>query len=162
MSVSARVHHGGLIAGVADIVDAGFDLLPNYEMAAIPMLDGQERPMEVPTVRRRLRAEGIRAKEHRGVMLIEPGDLDQLSSIGFFGGNDELYLMAEWNDEFEPFPGRVGGDAINFNDSTPLGLEEWMFDSGCVLAIGDGRGLNFATLDIELATRLHARFRPAK
>ena len=70
--------------------------------------------------------------------------------------------MAEWNEEFEPFPGRIGGDVVDFNDSSPLGLEEWMFDSGCVLALGDGRGLNFATLDVELATRLRARFRPAR
>jgi hypothetical protein len=162
MPVSARLHHGALLAGVSDVVDAGIDLLPHYAMAALPMLDGQERPMEVPAVRRRLRAEGIRAKEHRGVMLLEPGDVDQLASIGLFSGNDEVLFMAEWNDEFESFPGRIGGDAIDFNDVSPLGLEEWMFDAGCVLAIGDGRRLNFATLDIELATRLRARFRPAR
>ena len=85
-----------------------------------------------------------------------------LASIGLFSGSDEVCFMAEWNEEFEPFPGRIGGDVVDFNDSSPLGLEEWMFDSGCVLALGDGRGLNFATLDVELATRLRARFRPAR
>ena len=36
-----------------------------------------------------------------------------------------------------------------------------MIDTGCLLALGDGDGLNFATLDAELAERLRARFKPA-
>jgi hypothetical protein len=41
---------------------------------------------------------------------------------------------------------------------TPLGLEEWMVDAHCLLALGDGRALNYATLDADLAKRLEARF----
>ena len=73
-------------------------------------------------------------------------------------GNDELLLCTEWQDEFEPFPGRVGSEALDFNEGTPLGLEEWMVDCGCLLVLGDGAGLNFATLDGGLAERLRARF----
>jgi hypothetical protein len=45
---------------------------------------------------------------------------------------------------------------------TPIGLEEWMIDSDCLLAVGDGNGLNFATLDKTLAERLRTRFKPAR
>jgi hypothetical protein len=160
--MSERLHHGRLIATVADVVEAGFDLLPDFQLAAIPVLDNAERPAEWPAVKRRLTAEGIRHHEHRGVLLLESGDLDLLCNSGFLRGMDELYLCSEWNDEFESFPGRITSDVQDFNEGSPLGLEEWMIDSGCLLAVADGDGLNFATLDLELAERLRARFKPVR
>jgi hypothetical protein len=160
--VSDQLLHGLLKATVVDIIDAGVDLLPHFELAAITLLDGNEQPAELPEIRRRLRAEGIRYKSHRGAILLPPGDLDHLSSVGMFEGNDELYLVAEWNEELEPFPGRIGTDAQNFGITTPLGLEEWMIDTGCLLALGDGAGLNYATPDPALDNKLRARFKTAK
>ena len=160
--MTERLHHGRLIATVADVVDAGLDVLPHFELAAIPLLDNADRPAEWPEVRRRLRSEGSRTDQHRGVLLLQPGELDRFSAVGFFNGLDELLLCAKWNDEFESFPGRLTSDVHKFEEGTPLGLEEWILDSGCVLALGDGNGLNFATLDRELAERLRARFKPAR
>lgn len=161
--MSERLHHGRLKATIADVVDAGVELLPEFEQAAIAVLDNAERPAEWPTVRRRLRAEGVRASAHRGVLLLEPGELDRFSSVGLFAGLDELYLTGEWNDELEPFPGRITSDVADFHEASPLGLEEWMLDVGCVLALGDGEGgLNFATLDAALAERLTKRFPAAR
>ena len=160
--VRQRVFHGILKASIVDVVDAGVDLLPHFELAAIPLLNGNELPAEWPPIRRRLRAEGIRAERHRGVILLEPGELDHLSSVGMFEGNDELYLCSEWNDEFESFPGRITTEAQNFGITTPLGLEEWMIDTGCLLALGDGAGLNYATLDRSLSDKLRARFKVVK
>lgn len=160
--MSERLQCGCLDATVADAVDAGVDLLSHFEMAAIPVLENADRPAEWPEVRRRLLSEGIRTRQHRGVLLLKPGELDRFSSVGMFGGLDELYLMAEWNDEFEGFPGRITSDLHDFNEGTPLGLEEWIIDSSCLLALGDGQGLNFACLDPGLAGRLRARFKPAR
>jgi hypothetical protein len=156
--MAERLYCGRLTASAADVVDAGVDLLPHFELAAIPVLDGTERPLEYPVVKRRLRAEGIRTVGHRGALLLPPGELDRLSSVGLLTGNDEIYLCAEWNEEFEPFPGRITTDLVDFEETTPLGLEEWMVDAGCLLALGDGAGLNFATLEAELAERLRRRF----
>jgi len=156
--VTDRMIFGRLTAAVSDVVDAGVDLLPHFELAAIPVLDGTERPLEYPQVKRRLRAEGIRLVGHRGVILLPPGELDRMLSVGLLGGHDELYLCPEWNDEFEPFPGRITSDLVDFEETTPLGLEEWLVDSGCLLAVGDGAGLNFATLASSLADGLRKRF----
>jgi hypothetical protein len=160
--LSDRLLHGRLAATVADVVDAGVDLVAQFELAAVALLDGHERPGELPAVRRRLRAEGIRAREHRGVLLLASGELDQFSSVGMLSGNDEVYFCSEWNDEFDSFPGRISSDLLDFNDTTPLGLEEWMVHAGCLLAVGDGSGLNYATLDKQLAAALRSRFKPAK
>jgi hypothetical protein len=160
--MSERLHHGRLKGSISDVVDAGFDLLPPFGLAAIPVLDGAERPAEWPAVKRRLRSEGIRTKQHRGALLLEPGELDRFSSVGLFHGVDELFLCAEWNDELEPFPGRVSSDLHDFADGTPLGLEEWMADAGCLLVLGDGDGLNWATPNAELAERLREQYKAAK
>lgn len=158
-----RVNAGVLKASVADVIDGGIELLPNFELAVVPLLDNHERPGDVPDVRRRLRAEGIRFERHRGALLMAPGELDQMSSVGMFTGFDELYLCLEWNDEFEPFPTRITADTVNFAEGTPLGLEEWMHDSGCLLVVADGGGgLNYATFDPELAKQLRVRFRPVR
>jgi hypothetical protein len=156
--MSERLHHGRLTATVADVLDVWVDLMPLIEMCAIPVLDGQERPGEWPTVRRRLRAEGIRAREHRGALLLAAGDVDHLASVGMLNGTDEVMFVSAWNEEFECFPGRISSDLMDFDETTPLGLEEWMIHAGCVLAVGDGDGLNFATFDAELAQKLRERF----
>lgn len=162
LPVSDRLQHGRLSATVSEILDLGPEVLPHFEMAAVPTLDGNERPGEEPRVRRQLRAEGVRASQHRGVLLLEPGDLERLAGSGILSGSDEVFFLAEWNDEFEPFPGRVSADLHDFNESTPLGLEEWMVDSGCLLAIGDGRGVNVATTSRPLLDRIRGAFKAAK
>jgi hypothetical protein len=159
--VSEPIYYGRLHATVSEVVDAG-DLLPHYELAAIAVLEGQERPGEEPAVRRRLRAEGIRPREHRGALLVEPGEMERVSGAGLLSGGDEVFFAAEWDDEFEPFPARVSGESLDFREGLPLGLEDWMLESRCVLAVGDGGGLNYATPSLELHERLSGRFRPAR
>ena len=159
--MSEPIYYGRLQASVSEVVDAG-DLLPHYELAAIAVLEGQERPGEEPAVRRRLRAGGIRPREHRGALLVDPGEMEHFSGAGMLSGGDEVFFTAEWNDEFEPYPSRVAGDLLDFREGLPLGLEDWMLEARCVLALGDGVGLNYATPSQELHERLSQRFRPAR
>ena len=155
--MTERLQGGLIAASIADVVDA-VDLLPHFEMAAMPVLEGTDRPGEYPEIRRRLRGKGIRTASHRGVLLLTPGDLDRFASVGL-ANNTELFLCPEWNEEFEAFPGRITPDLADFNESVPLGLEEWVVDSGCLIALGDGpEGLNFGTLDAALAERLRDRY----
>jgi hypothetical protein len=37
-----------------------------------------------------------------------------------------------------------------------------MLETGCVLAVGDGGGLNYATTSLELHERMSKRFPPAR
>ncbi len=159
--MSDPVWFGRLLGSVSEVVDAG-DVLPEYQLAAIAVLEGQERPGEEPAVRRRLRAEGIRPTEHRGALLLDPAEMERASSVGMLAGGDEVYFAREWNDEFEAFPGRISADAVDFHDGTPLGLEDWMVDTGCVLVLGDGGELNYATTVLEVHEKLIARFKPVR
>ena len=159
--MSEAIYRGRLKASVSEVVDAG-DLLPHYELAAIAVLEGQERPGEEPAVRRRLRSEGIRPREHRGALLVDPGEMEKASLAGLLTGGDEVFFAMEWNDEFEPYPSRVSGDVADFREALPLGLEDWMLETRCVLVLGDGGGLNYATPSSELHERLQQRFPPAR
>ncbi len=159
--MSERIYYGRLDATVSEVVDA-VDLLPDYELAAIAILEGQERPGEEPAVRRRLRSEGIRPREHRGALLVDPGEMERFSGAGLLAGGDEVFFSTEWNDEFEPYPTRMTAESVDFREGLPLGLEDWMLESSCVLAVGDGAGLNYATTSQELHERLAERFRPAR
>lgn len=159
--MSEPIYFGRLHASVSEVVDA-IDLLPHYELAAIAVLEGQERPGEEPAVRRRLRSGGIRPREHRGALLVEPGEMDRFSGAGLLSGGDEVFFSTVWNDEFEPFPARVSGELMDFREGLPLGLEDWMLEAHCVLVVGDGGGLNYATPSRELHERLSGRFKPAR
>ena len=159
--MSEPIYNGRLHATVSEVVDTA-ELLPHYELAAIAVLEGQERPGEEPAVRRRLRAEGIRPRENRGALLVEPGELERFSSAGLLSGGDEVFFSTEWNDEFEPFPGRVSGDHADFREALPLGLVDWMLETQCILVLGDGGGLNYATTSEDLHERLSGRFQPAR
>lgn len=159
--MSEPIYHGRLHATISEIVDNS-EVLPHYELAAIAVLEGQERPGEEPAVRRRLRAEGIRPRENRGALLVEPGEMERFSSAGMLSGGDEVFFATEWNDEFEPFPGRISGDHADFREALPLGLQDWMIEVHCVLVVGDGGGLNYATTSADLHERLTSRFKPAR
>lgn len=159
--VSTSLLFGRLDATISEIVDAG-DLLPDFELAAIPVLEGVDRPGEEPATRRRLRAEGIRPTEHRGALLLDPGEIERFSSVGLFASPDEVLFSTQWNDEFEPFPGRLTADAVDFREGPPLGLEEWMAETYTVLVVGDGGALNYATTSPAVHERLQARFRAAR
>ena len=159
--MSEPIYHGRLHTSISEVVDAG-DLLPHFELAAIAVLEGQERPGEEPAVRRRLRSAGIRPREPRGALLIAAGELERCSSAGLLSGGDEVFLSTEWNDELEPYPSRITADHSDFRDGLPLGLADWMSETHCVLALGDGGSLNYATFSLELHERLQARFKPAR
>ena len=98
------MYFGCRVGAVSDVLDAGLEMLPAFELAAVPVLDGTDRPGEWPAVRRRLRAEGIRFAQNRGVLLFPPGELDQCATVGLFRGFDEIYLCAEWNEELRTSP----------------------------------------------------------
>ncbi len=159
--MSDLIFHGRLHASVSELIDAG-DLLPHFELAAIAVLEGQERPGEEPAVRRRMRSEGIRPRENRGALLMDPHELERCSTAGFLSGGDEVFLSTEWNDELEPYPSRIAADHSDFREGLPLGLADWMSETHCILAMGDGGSLNYATTSEELHERLQARFKPAR
>jgi hypothetical protein len=42
----------------------------------------------------------------------------------------------------------------NLSDEVPNEVAEWMYRSGCVVGLGDGEGLNYVTIDEDVARQL--------
>ena len=145
-AMTERLLHGCLKASVADVVEAGLELLPDFELAAIPMLDGQERPAEVPTVRRRLRAEGIRVVEHRGVLLLTARDLQYRATrfasaiLGTAVVFTMVFLMTGVTEQFHREPREV---------VRVLGSDAWLLREGA-----SGAFTSSETLPTDVARRI--------
>jgi len=117
-------------------------------------------PGEWPDVRRRLRAEGVRARQHRGMLLLEPASWTSAPRRDV-PRRRRVVPVPGVDDELEPFPGRVSSDMHDFNEGTPLGLENgWRIRGACWCS--GTVAAQLATLDAALAARLRAQFRAAK
>ena len=78
---------------------------------------------------------------------------------GLMAGFDEVWLFDHGRPNKEvPLGIVLTSDAVNFNEQLPEGLETYMRETRCVLALGDGCGLNYATWDGEWHTWLVEEF----
>ena len=141
-SLTERLHHGRLVATVSDVVDAGIDLLPTFAMGVVPVLDGAGPPRRVadgtPAAPRR----GIRARQHRGVLLLEPGTRPLLVGRPVprrVRAVPVSRVERRVRSRFRVACRRTCRTSARARRFGPRGVD---VDSGCVLALGDGDGLN--------------------
>jgi hypothetical protein len=87
-------------------------------------------------------------------LLIDISGLRLLLDEEFFTGFDELALCSEMPQSGKPRKYRVTSDRSL--ESVPSDLAEWMRDNNAIAVLGDGVGLNFATLDARVAATLSA------
>jgi hypothetical protein len=73
-----------------------------------------------------------------------------------------VYFSPSGTTSSSRIPSRISAELADFREALPLGLEDWMLESQCVLVVGDGAGLNYATTSSELHERLQQRFPPAR
>jgi hypothetical protein len=73
---------------------------------------------------------------------------------GFFNGFDEIWFMPDLPKIPKPETLRITSD-LGFEADPPAGLSAWVQETKCLLGLGDGDGLNFATFDPEIASCFH-------
>lgn len=76
------------------------------------------------------------------------------AEFDFFNGFDELWCFGEKPKVEKPPDLSIVAPLDLAADDPPRLLPGWIKESGCLLGLGDGVGLNFATLDIGLARLL--------
>lgn len=76
---------------------------------------------------------------------------------GFFNGFDEIWFMPDPPKMGKPETLRITSD-LGFEADPPAGLSAWMQETECLLGLGDGDGLNFATFDPKIADRFHHKY----
>jgi hypothetical protein len=80
------------------------------------------------------------------VVIEAPFLLVLIEEHGFFNGFDELWFMSHIPAMAKPTALRITSD-LRFEIDPPAGLSVWMQEAECLLGLGDGDGLNFATFD---------------
>jgi hypothetical protein len=90
-----------------------------------------------------------------GLLIVGPG-LDRIAkSYNLFNGFDEVWFFLSEPVESVPAGIWLTGP-LEIDKDVPDKLSEWMTSSGCVLGLGDGNGLNYATTNRSVAESLAA------
>lgn len=85
----------------------------------------------------------------KGLMIRSGQILDITMAFDLFHGFDELWCFDELPRKNMPDDVWLVGPLNLDHDPVPPSLSDWMMESGCILGLGDGTGLNYATLDGE-------------
>jgi hypothetical protein len=123
-----------------------YERLPAFEFALIRCLDSDNSASGVLTV---LNGYKIDARlELPGVMVFKKDLVRAAKERGLFACFDEVWLFdRDWPTKEVPAHLFLTSDAVNLNERLPDSLEPYMRETNCVLAFGDGCGLNYATWD---------------
>lgn len=90
-----------------------------------------------------------------GALLVPTTRITEVSErFKLFTGFDEVWFYI--NEPLSSKPAEISLVApLDLEvDSPPNGLAQWFAESGCRLGIGDGIGMNFATLDKGIASKM--------
>ena len=79
-----------------------------------------------------------------------------MKSYNIFNGFDEMWFFHSLPSGKVPTEMWITGPRYIIDD-VPNDLPSWMLDSGCVLGLGDGVGLNYVTVDRSLADKLEQK-----
>ncbi len=127
-------------------------------VALISMLDSTPAVADLPSLVPYLIESRFAYAEVGRDVLVDMSTMDRLihdPSHEWFAGFDEVWICSSTPQHGKPHDLRLTSD--NHLQSEPTGLRPWMRESACVLALGDGDGLNFATFDADLADLLGRR-----
>jgi hypothetical protein len=91
-------------------------------------------------------------------ILVSRESLERLrASKNYFTGFDEIWVFGSRPKiSLRPTQTLVGPHSIEETYTPELG--KWMADTGCLIGIGDGSGLNVITPDDRLCSEIHGRY----
>jgi hypothetical protein len=124
-------------------------------VALLTVLDSTSAIADLPSLVPNLRSSGLAfAEVDRDVLVDIPTLLALIHDDDheWFTGFDEVWICSSKPARGKPDNLRMTGDRPL--ETEPSGLASWMRTSTCVLGLGDGDGLNFATFDAALADLL--------
>lgn len=126
--------------------------LPGDAVSLIACLDSSREPARSAFLMERARAADAGAVDQDGRIVLAARALAPLvDDPQVFAGYDEVYVFARRSQAVGPPP-------VALTSEEPVGpdprLASWFADTGCLLGLGDGYGLNYATPSRTLAGAL--------
>jgi hypothetical protein len=142
---------------VAAAYDAISDLLPQDAHVLLTALDSDFELRNATRLHERLRSAGIESLPlGGGLVLTRAAVAELLNDTNYFTGFDELWV-------FPTFPATPKPSAVVLTSERQVEASEelvrWM-GAGCLVGLGDGDGLNFATCEPRIAARLRGLVGP--
>jgi hypothetical protein len=149
MMTQSGLYYGNVPTGVQEVLVRLYERSPTFTTALIRCLDSDHTPSGVLGVLARYGIEG--RLDASGAAVSKEELFRAAKKRGLFAGFDEVWLFEDDRPN-RHIPSHIvlTSDGLDFNNGLPEGLEACMRDSRCVLALGDGCGLNYATWDCEL------------
>lgn len=121
--------------------------------ALISTVDSSSRVSELPSLPPLLEQMGIDPQSLGSGVLIAGGALlELLFERDFFAGFDEVWLFQSTPLSAKPEAVPLTSD-VRLLQEPPAALTQWMYENDGFAGLGDGDGLNFITLDPDLAER---------
>ena len=150
MKPAATLYTGTVDGRIAETLARCRDRIPRAYSALIRSVDSTRAPAQLRDL---LKARVAEVNIGRAGVVVSPEDLCRLVDRGFFCGFDEVWLFDEQRASVAEIPPGIfaTSDGVSFADHVPHGLEEVMVAERCLLVLGDGCGLNYATWDRPLA-----------
>ena len=138
---------------IADLVSERPEFIESFPFALITSLDSSP-PTSLTNVRRALNEHVDEFWEvGSGVLLSGQQTISLAREYLLFTHFDEMWLFGEA--PIEPKPEGVSIVApCDLGEGVPTEVADWMWRSGCVVGMGDGEGLNYVTVDEDLARQL--------
>ena len=124
--------------------------IPGFQYAVIRCLDSDSNPL---SILRSMQQKDIEANHVDCGVHLNPVQLLYAANELIFTGFDEIWLFdTSMRTVHVPAELALTSDAVNLDSGIPDNLEQLMADSSCVLALGDGCGLNYATWNSDFAS----------
>jgi hypothetical protein len=148
---------GGLLPeeSVSDVLAR---VLPTCDARSTLVIRSLDSSRDAQHLARALDHHGIHYQLVNGNICI-PGDvLVRASLCDLFTGFDEVWILADRPPEMNltDLPSATS-ETHDFSEGVPPALVEAMSKTRCVLILGDGCGLNYATTDPEVETHIQSQ-----
>lgn len=153
MKVVGTLYFDWISANIHNILVGNPDIIARHPMVLITSIDST-RPLETTTAQLICSDPTLHAKMHGYGIALPGSEVPRLiDSYNLFTGFDELWCFTN-----EPKVVKPEGLSIvlprKISDDFPADLDSWMNESGCILGLGDGEGLNYVTTDPDIATTI--------
>lgn len=143
-------------AHVPEAVEAILSTCKPPGIAVIRCLDSSN---DATAIARVLDAHQVSFQILNGSVCLSTTDLQLAIYAGAFVGFDEVWLLAGDRPASQMFAySNITSDGKDFSREEPRDLRHAMRESGCIVALGDGCGLNFATSSNDISESLKHRF----
>jgi len=152
-NINNEIWVGCVDSSIATLLEIAPEIIAPYSHALVTSIDSERDLQNLEILKKS--THGIMQYEFldNNLLLSREAFLTMLTTYDLFNGFDEIWFFLTKPSVKLPSGLWITGPLEIVND-IPAGLIEWMKESGCVLGLGDGIGLNYITRKDTIAEKI--------